>query len=125
MTFNSSLAMIVLAANKAECDRLMVALKRGPNTFSIPIRDKATLARVAYAAHTYDDDLADAMSADPQVLPPGVVLADLQAEGFTAATARTAVSKIKFRVRANLPPLANVIARLDQEGWEFEPAVET
>ncbi len=122
MTYDNSLAMICLAANKAECDRLMVALRRGPNSFSVPIRDKVTLLRVAYAAHTYDDDLADALAADPQVLPAGVVLSDLQAEGFTAATARTAVGKIRFRVLASRAAAANVKARLDAEGWEIEPS---
>ncbi len=121
MTRDNSLAMICLAANKAECDRLMLALGRGPNTFTTPIRDKVTLARVAYAAHTYDDDLADALSADPQVLPAGVVLADLQAQGFTGTTARAAVGKIKFRVLASRQAVANVKARLDAEGWELEP----
>ncbi len=121
MTYNNSLAMICLAANKVECDKLMVALQRGPNTFSVPIRDKVTLARVAYGAHTYDDDLADALQADPQVLPVGVVLADLQAQGFTAATARTAVGKIKYRVLGSRASVANFKARLDAEGWEIEP----
>ena len=122
VTRDNSLAMICLAANKAECDKLMVALNRGPNTFSVPIRDKVTLLRTAYCAHTYDDDLADSLTAVPQVLPPGVVLADLQAEGFTAATARAAVGKIKFRVLTGRASIANVKARLDLEGWEFEPS---
>lgn len=121
MTWLNSLAMICLAADKAECDKLMVALKRGPNTFSVPIRDKITLLRVAYAAHTYDDDLADALTANPPILPVGVVLADLQAQGFTAITAKAAVAKIRFRVLASRQSVANVTARLDAEGWEFEP----
>lgn len=122
MTRDNSLAMICLAIDKPECDRLMVALKRGPNTFSVPIRDKTTLLRTAFGAHTYDDDLADSFQAAPQVLPPGVVLADLQAEAFTAASARLTVAKIRYRVLAGRASVANFKARLDAENWELEPA---
>jgi hypothetical protein len=119
MTWVNSLAMICLAADQAECNRLMLACKRGPATFSVPIRDKTTLVRVAYGAHTYDDALADALVAT--ALPVGVSLADLTANGFTATSARAAVAKIKFKVVANQQAVANIKARLDQEGWEIEP----
>lgn len=120
MSFTKSLAMAVPAARQEECNRLMVALKRGPNTFSRPIRDKVTLLRVAYAAHTYDDELATAL--ETLTLPPGVTLADLQAHGFaTAAIARTAVGFIRFRAIESREARANLRARLDELGWELEP----
>jgi len=121
MTWNNSLAMLCLAADQTECNRLMVACKRGPNTFSVPIRDKVTLARVAYGAHGYDDDLADALVA--AVLPAGVVLADLTANNFTAVTARAAVAKIKYKIVSNRQSIINIKSRLDDEGWELEPPV--
>jgi hypothetical protein len=121
MSWTQSLAMIVPAARQEVCNRLMEALGRGPSTFAAPIRDKATLARVAYAAHTYDDALAASLTAVPQTLPPGVTLADLQAHGFTASTARTAVGHIRFKVVANRQAVANLKARLDELGWEREP----
>lgn len=115
--------MAVPAARKEECDRLMEALKRGPNTFSVPIRDKVTLARVAYGAHTYDDELATAL--ETLTLPPDVTLADLQAYGFIAQTARDAVGRIRFKVVADRQARQNIKARLDAEGWEIEPGEPT
>lgn len=120
MTFAQSLAMAVPAARQAACNALMEALGRGPDTFSIPIRDKVTLARVAYAAHAYDDDLIDLFV--NQIVPPGVTLARLQSFGFaTVAAARSAAGFIRFKVVNDRNALANVAARLDQDGWEIEP----
>ena len=121
MTWLNSLAMAVPEARKEECDRLMEACFRGPNTFSRPIRDKVTLQRVAYAAHTYDDDLiAFFENGTP---PPGVTLARLQQYGFpTALSARTAAGYIRHRYIQSREAIQNLKARLDQEGWELEPA---
>ena len=116
-----SLVMAIPAARQDVCNKLMEALGRGPNTFSRPVRDKVTLARVAYVAHSYDDDLATSLTNSPQTLPPGSTLADLQAFGFTAATAKTAIGYVRFKVMPDRNAKANAIARLDQEGWEFEP----
>jgi hypothetical protein len=65
MTWYNSLAMICPAAQQDACNRLMLAIGRGPNTFSRRIRDKVTLALVAFGAHTYDDELADCLNTKP------------------------------------------------------------
>lgn len=59
MATTQSLAMAVPTARQAICNALMEACNRGPNTFSVPIREKVTLLRVGYGAHTYDDELID------------------------------------------------------------------
>lgn len=116
-----SLAMAVPAARQDVCNRLMEALFRGPNTFRRAIRDKVTLAIVGYAAHSYDDVLIDLLV--HQIVPQGVTLARLQQFGFaTAADARTAVGYIRYRMITGRNARANLIARLDQEGWELVPA---
>lgn len=121
MSWTQSLAMAVPVARQEVCDRLMEALRRGPGTFRRVIRDKVTLATVAYAAHTYDDELVELFI--NQTVPPGITLARLQQFGFaTAAEARTAAGYIRFKVVSNRSALANLKARLDEEGWELEPA---
>lgn len=121
MSYALSLAMAVPAARREVCNRLMEALGRGPATFSQPIRDKVTLVVVAYAAHSYDDELIDLFA--NQVVPQGVTLARLQQFGFaTVAEARTAAGYIRYRMMTGRNARANLIARLDQEGWELVPA---
>lgn len=115
----NSLAMACPAARKPVCDSLMEALGRGPNTFSVPLVLKGSTSVSAYGAHTYDDELATALST--QKLPPGVTLADLQAHGFTADTARTTIGYIRFRVVASRRSIENFKARLDQDGVETLP----
>jgi hypothetical protein len=121
MTFINSLAMAVPDIRREVCNRLMEALGRGPGTFSVPIRDKVTLVRVAWAAHTYDDELADSLVS--QTLPPGVTLETLQAYGFaTLGAAATAAGYIRYKVINNRRAVRNLIDRLDEEGWEIEYA---
>jgi hypothetical protein len=120
VSYTNSLAMIVPALRQGICNSLMEACFRGPDTFSIPIRDKVSLARTAYAAHTYDDELIEFfVNGTP---PAGVTLARLQAYGFaTVSAARTAAGYIRYKVMSDRRARANVIARLDELGWEFEP----
>lgn len=121
MTWLNSLAMAVPAARREECNRLMEACFRGPDTFNRPIRDKVTLQIVGYCAHTYDDDLI-AFFLNGTV-PPGVTLARIQQFGFpTANAARTAAGYIRHKYVANRDALKNLKERLDQEGWELVPA---
>jgi hypothetical protein len=120
MTWYNSLAMICPAAQQDACNRLMLAIGRGPNTFSRRIRDKVTLALVAFGAHTYDDELADCLNT--QTLPAGITIADLQAQGFaTAFAARQTVAFIKYAVITDRQAIINIRNRLDIEGWELEP----
>lgn len=120
MSWTQSLTMAVPAARQEICNRLMEAAFRGPNTFAIPIRDKVTLAHVAYAAHTYDDELITFFTGGAP--PSGLTLARLQAHGFaTVAAARTAAGYIRTKVVADRQSLKNIREHLDAQGWEIEP----
>lgn len=122
MSFTQSLVMAVPAGRQAVCNSLMEACFRGRNTFSVPIRDKTTLARVAYAAHSYDDELITFFTGG--AAPAGVNLVRLQQYGFaTIAAARTAAGYIRTKVMANRASVANLKAHLDAQGWELEPSV--
>lgn len=119
-----SLAMAVPVARQTICNDLMEACFRGPNTFTVPIRDIATQTRIGYGAHTYDDELIDFFV--NQVTPAGVTLARLQSFGFaTVASARTAAGYIRYKVMADRNSVANMVAHLALQGWELEPAVLT
>lgn len=121
MTWANSLAMAVPAVRQEICNRLMEACFRGPDTFKVAIRDKVTLQVVAYAAHTYDDELI-AFFLNGTV-PAGITLARLQQFGFATPTeARTAAGYIRYRYIVSRDALANLKTRLDQEGWEIVPA---
>lgn len=115
-----SLAMAVPVARQAVCNALMEACFRGPNTFTVPIRDKTTLLRIGYGAHTYDDELIDFFLNN--VTPAGVTLARLQAFGFsTVAAARTVAGYIRYRPISDRNSVANMVAALALQGWELEP----
>lgn len=123
MSFGKSLAMAVPAVRRDECNRLMEACFRGPDTFSRAIRDKATLAVVGYTAHTYDDELLEFFLYG--TVPAGVTLARLQEYGFaTASAARTAAGYIRFRALDGRQAKQNLIDRLAEEGWELAPEVK-
>ena len=115
-----SLAMAVPVAQQVVSDNLMEACFRGPNTFRVPIRDKVTLLRIGYGAHTYDDELIDFFL--NQVTPAGVTLARLQAFGFaTVSAARTAAGLIRYKAMGDRASVANMVAHLAAQGWELEP----
>lgn len=117
-SYTKSLVMAVPAARRDVCNRLMEALKRGPDTFSVPLAVKGATEINAYGAHTYDDELAVAM--ETQALPPGVTLADLNAHGFSARQARDALGYIRYRITANREAVANFLARCEQDGVEIK-----
>jgi hypothetical protein len=115
-----SLAMAVPLASQAACNTLMDACFRGPSTFSVPIRDKVTLVRVAYGAHTYDYELITFFTGG--AAPAGITFARLQAYGFaTVAAARTTAALIRTKVMADQNSVANIIALLAAQGREIEP----
>lgn len=117
-----SLAMAVSVAQQAVSNNLMEACWRGPNTFAVPIRDKVTLLRIGYGAHTYDDELIDFFL--NQVTPAGVTLARLQAFGFaTVSAARTAAGLIRYKAMGDRASVANMVAALALQGWEIEPGL--
>ena len=117
-----SLAMAVPVAQQVVSNNLMEACWRGPNTFRVPIRNIATQVRIAYGAHTYDDELIDFFL--NQVTPAGVTLARLQAYGFaTVAAARAAASLIRYKPMGDRNSVANMVAALALQGWEIEPVV--
>ena len=121
MATTQSLGMAVPAIRQAICNTLMEACFRGPNTFSVPLRDKATLLRIAYGAHTYDDELIDFFVAG--TTPAGVTLARLQAYGFTTVLeARTTAAFIRHKAMADRNSVANMVAHLAAQGWEIEPS---
>ena len=116
MTEPRSLAMAVPLARRDVCNTLMEALGRGPNTFSVALLKDGELA--AYGAHTWDDELATAL--ETITLPPGVTLAQLQAYGFTGATARTAVGYIRYRAVPSRDAFANFLERIALDGWTIQ-----
>lgn len=119
--FTQSLAMAVPAIRQEICNRLMEAAFRGPDTFKIPIRDKVTLATIAYGAHTYDDELITFFGGG--AAPAGVNLARLQEYGFATVTAaRTAAGYIRAKVMQDRNSYANMVAHLDEHGWELAPS---
>ena len=118
-----SLCMAVPVAQQVVCNNLMEACFRGPNTFTVPIRDKTTLLRIGYGAHTYDDELINFFL--NQVTPPGVTLARLQAFGFaTVSAARTAAGFIRYKPMGDRNSVSNMVAHLAAQGWEFEPGAQ-
>ena len=120
MLTTQSLAMAVPVAQQVASNNLMEVCWRGPNTFRVPIRDKTTLVRIAYGAHTYDDELIDFFLNN--VTPAGVTLARLQAFGFaTVAAARAAASLIRYKPMGDRNSVANMVAALALQGWEIEP----
>ena len=122
MLTTQSLAMAVPVAQQVVSNNLMEACWRGPNTFTVPIRDKTTLLRIAYGAHTYDDELINFFL--NQVTPAGVTLARLQAFGFaTVSAARTAASLIRYKPMGDQASVVNMVAHLALQGWELEPGI--
>ena len=117
-----SLAMGVPLASQIACNNLMEACFRGPNTFTVAIRDITTKVRLGYGAHTYDDELVTFFAGG--AVPAGVTLARLQAFGFaTVSAARTTAALIRTKAMADRNSVTNMIAHLALQGWELEPGI--
>lgn len=118
MSFTKSLSLIISASKKADCNKLMEALGRGPNTFAVDLSPNAARAETHHGAHTYDDDLLAIIESG--IVPVGI---DWAAYGLTAVTAQDALLAIKHYARADRASVVNFEAHATAQG--VKPIRET
>lgn len=111
MSFTKSLSLIVASSKKADCNKLMEALGRGPNTFRVDLSPSGARAETHHGAHTYDDALLAIIESG--VVPIGI---DWAAYGLTAVSAQDALMAIKYLARADRASVANFEAHAAAQG---------
>ena len=104
-----SLSLIVAANKRADANRLMEALGRGPDTFRVDLSPSGARAETHFGCHTYDDELIG-------WLQNGLPQRDWATFGLTAASAEQARQAIKISVVADRNSVGNFEAHAAAQG---------
>lgn len=97
-----SLSLLVPDSKRADANKLMEALNRGPSTFIRDCSPSRTPVATHWGAHTYDDQLLNII--ETRTLPGGI---NWSAYGLTQTKAQQALDAIRFKAVNDMNSVSN------------------
>lgn len=102
MSYTKSLSLLIPNNRRTNGNNFMVAIGRGPNTFSVDLSPGGAPVATHWGCHTYDDALGDIVASG--TLPTGIIWANF---GLTQTTAQQALSAMTAHSAANRSSVTN------------------